>query len=118
MNWNSYIAVVFAFIFFGKFLVMDSKFLVILLDADEVVYVNPFCKKKNAKIDGNTSPETFHIDSNQLNISMDTFCNASFKFEIFNWEYSIVTEETRAYAYHSPSLPDSTMDRSYPPPKA
>lgn len=118
MKWKSYIAVLFALIFFGKFLVMDSKFLVILLDADEVVYVNPFCKKQNAKIDGDTSPETYNVDSNQLSISMDTFCNASFEFEIFNWENSIVPEETRAYAYHSPNLPDSIMDRFYPPPKA
>jgi hypothetical protein len=62
MNWKSYIAVLFAFIFFGKFLVMDSKFLVILLDADEIVYVNPFCKMKNAKINEDSSPDTFNVE--------------------------------------------------------
>ncbi|SKB95600.1 hypothetical protein SAMN05660903_03465 [Salegentibacter salinarum] len=101
---------------------MDSKFLVVLLDTDEIVYVNPFCEKQNAKqnakIDGDTSPATFTVDSNQLSISMDTFCNTSFKFEIFNWENPIVLDESRAYAYHSPSLPDSNRDRFYPPPKA
>jgi hypothetical protein len=118
MKWNSYIAVVFAFIFFGKFLVMDSKFLVVFLDADEIVYVNPFCKKKNAKINADSSRDTFNMGANELSIAMDTFCNAPFKFEVYNWENSIHTEETRPYAYHSPNLPDSTRDRFYPPPKA
>lgn len=118
MIWKSYIALIFAFIFFGKFLLMDSKFLVVLLDSEEIVYVNPFCKKQNAKIKGDTSQESYNMGFKQLSISMDTFCNAPFKFEVYNWENSVIPEESKVYAYHSSSLPDSNRDRFYPPPKA
>lgn len=117
MNYKSYIAILFAIVFFGKFLVMDSKLLVVILDADEIAYINPFCKKQNAKIDGKDFQKSFNADSNHLNIIMDSFCNAPFKFEVYNWEYRILSEESRAYAYHTPSLPQSNLDRFYPPPR-
>lgn len=117
MKWKSHIAILFALIFFGKFLVMDSRVLVSLFDAHEIVYVNPFCIKQNAKIAGTTHEETIDIDSHQFNITWDSFCNAPFEFEVYSWKYSILPEESGAYAYNSPSFPDSNKDRFYPPPK-
>lgn len=118
MNLNSYIAIFFSVIFFGKFLVMDSKILVTIFDADEIAYVNPFCEKQNVKIQGQNSQEDLAEDNKTLNLTIDSFCNAPFQFEVFTWESRIISEETRAYADHSPSLPESAKDRFYPPPRA
>lgn len=117
MHLKPYIAILFALMFFGKFLVMDSKILVLILDADEIAYVNPFCKKKNSKLHKDKQ-ESFSQDSNKFNISINSFCNTPFKFEVFTWESRIITEETRAYANHTPSLPESAKDSFYPPPRA
>jgi len=117
MTLNSYIAIFFSVIFFGKFLVMDSKILV-AFDADEIAYVNPFCEKQNVKKQGNNSFEALTEDDKTLNLSIDSFCNAPFKFEFFTWESGIISEETRVYAHHTPSLPESSKDRFYPPPRA
>ncbi|MDT0690938.1 hypothetical protein RM549_14165 [Salegentibacter sp. F188] len=95
---------------------MDSKLLVAILDAQEITYVNPLCKKQNAKISG-TDNTSFSEDSGKLNISIDSFCNTAFQFKIFNWEQRILPEETREYAYHTPPLPEATQERFYPPPK-
>ncbi|HSI71355.1 MAG TPA: hypothetical protein VK941_14055 [Gillisia sp.] len=117
MNYQSCIAILFVTVFFGKFLVMDSKILVVLLDADEIVYVNPFCKKQNAKTEGNNSEKSLAEASNSLQLAVDAFCNAPFKFEVYNWDYIIISQEPRAYAYNSPSLPGSNPHSFYPPPK-
>ena len=116
MNLKTYIAIFFAIVFFGKFLMTDSKILVVIFDNDEIAFVNPFCKKQNAKIQG-SAHESFSEDSNRLNITIDSFCNAPFKFEVFNWEYRVIPEESQPYAYLTPTLPESTQDRFYPPPK-
>lgn len=118
MNLNSYIAIFFTVIFFGKFLVMDSKIMVAVFDTDEVTYVNPFCKKQNVKIQDNQTPEAVAEDNRSWDLTIDSFCNAPFKFEVFSWESRLIAEETGAYAHQTPSLPDSAKDRFYPPPRA
>lgn len=118
MNLNSYIAIFFTVIFFGKFLVMDSKILGAVFDADEIAYVNPFCKKQNVKIQDHNSRDTLAEDNNILNLTIDSFCNAPFQFEFFTWESRVISEEIRAFAHHTPSLPESAKDSFYPPPRA
>ena len=118
MNLNSYIAIFFSVIFFGKFLVMDSKILVAVFDADEIAYVNPFCEKQNVKIQGHNSQEDLAEDTKSLNLTIDSFCNAPFKFEVFTWEIGIISEESKAYVHLSPSFPESSKDRFYPPPRS
>jgi hypothetical protein len=118
MTLNSYIAIFFSVIFFGKFLVMDSKILVAVFDADELVYVNPFCEKQNVKLQGNNSQEALAEDNKTLNLTIDSFCNAPFQFEVFTWESRAISEETRAYSHPTSSLPESAKDRFYPPPRA
>ena len=117
MNFNSYIAIFFSVIFFGKFLVMDSKLLVAVFDADEIVYVNPFCKKQNVKTPGNNSAEALAEDNESMDLTIDSFCNAPFKFEVFTWESRLNPEETRAYLDRTLPLPESAKDRFYPPPR-
>lgn len=118
MTFNSYIAIFFSVIFFGKFLVMDSKVLVAIFDADEIAYVNPFCKKQNVKIHDHNSQKELAEDKKSFNLTIDSFCNAPFKFEVFKWESQVLNEETGAYPHHTPTLPESAKDRFYPPPRA
>lgn len=118
MTLNSYIAIFFSVIFFGKFLVMDSKILVAIFDADDVAYVNPFCKKQNVKTQSNNSTEALTEDNKSIDLTIDSFCNAPFKFEIFTWESRITPEETRVYQDLTLPLPESVKDRFYPPPRA
>lgn len=117
MALNSYIAIFFTIIFVGKFLVVDSKVLSAIFDADEIAYVNPFCEKQNVKIEANNSYEALEKDSNSFNLTIDFLCNAPFKFETFTWNSRIFLEDDRAYVHHTPSLPESAKDRFYPPPK-
>ncbi|WP_029038468.1 hypothetical protein [Salinimicrobium xinjiangense] len=118
MNLKAYIAIFFSVIFFGKFLVMDSKILVAIFDADEIAYVNPFCEKQKEKIQKDNFLETLAEDDTSLNLTIDSFCNAPFEFEVFSWESTVIPEESRTYAHHTPSLPESAEDRFYPPPQA
>jgi hypothetical protein len=115
---KTYIAIFFSVVFFGKFLVVDSKVLIALFDADEVVYVNPFCQKQNVKIKkSNAQNIAVAEDSEGFVFLMDAFCNSPLKFEIFNWEARLISEETKKYADYSPSFPESARERFYPPPQ-
>ena len=118
MTLNSYIAIFFSVIFFGKFLVVDSKLLVAVFDADEISYVNPFCEKQNVKDQNAKSLATFAEDNKALNFTIDSLCHNSFKFEVYTWESKVTREEPRTFAYHTPSLTESAKDRFYPPPRA
>lgn len=117
MNSKSYIAVFFAIVFFGKFLMMDSSVLVAIIDSDEIVNVNPLCIKQNAKKIEGRAEGSFSVDSKKSITTIPSFCNAPFNFDISNWEFHIVPEESQPYAYHTPILPELTQDRFYPPPK-
>lgn len=118
MTLNSYIAIFFSVIFFGKFLVVDSKILTAVFDANEIAYVNPFCEKQNVKIQDYNSRDALAEDNKSLNLTIDSFCKAPFKFEVFTWESRIIPEETRAYLDQTLPLPESAKDRFYPPPRA
>ena len=118
MTLNSYIAIFFSVIFFGKFLVMDSKILVTIFDADEVVYINPFCKKQNVKTQSNNSVEALAEDNESMDFTIDSICNAPFKFEVFTWESRIIPEEIRLFTDRTLPLPEFAKDRFYPPPRA
>ena len=117
MTLNSFIAIFFSVIFLGKFLVVDTKILMAVFDADEISYVSPFCEKQNAKIQSNNLQEVLTEDNKTLNLTIDSFCNAPFKFEVFTWESRIIIEERQKYAHHTPSLPESAKGRFYPPPR-
>ena len=117
MNLNSYIAIFFTVIFFGKFLVMDSKILVTILDTGEITYVNPFCEKQNSKISDFNDREFLAEAGKHTNLALDTFCNSPFQVEIFNWEQSLIPQESRAYPYRTSIVPEAGNDRFYPPPK-
>jgi len=117
MDLKPYIAVFFAVVFFGKFLMMDSKVLEFILDSTEIAYVNPFCKKQKPGLDENGFLADFSPDSPSLTIAIDSFCNAPFHIEKVQWEHIFVKHIFQHYPYTSPNPPQIFRDSFYPPPK-
>ncbi len=117
MDLKPYIAVFFAVVFFGKFLMMDSKVLGFILDSSEIAYVNPFCEKQKAGFDENGVLPDLLPASPSLTIAIDSFCNAPFHFEKVQWEHIFVKHTFQHYPYTSPNPPQIFRDSFYPPPK-
>lgn len=117
MDIKPYIAVFFAVLFFGKFLAMDANLMLVLHDANEVVYVNPFCEKHKAGLDEKRLSPDLIPASNSFSIAMDTFCNAPFHFEIVQWEEMLVQTAYQHYPYTTLPPPPIFRDNYYPPPR-
>ncbi|MEP6263080.1 MAG: hypothetical protein ABJ092_15995 [Gillisia sp.] len=117
MDTKSYIAVFFALIFFGKFLMLDAKFLEGILDSNEIAYVNPFCEKNNTEVSESGIFQDLLPESKTQSISIDNFCNAPFHFEIVTWEHMFEQPTFQFYSYTTPGTPQIFQDRFYPPPK-
>ena len=117
MNLKSYIAIFFMAVFFGKSVMIDSKFLVSILDSKEIVYINPFCENKKADVLATGSTQDFSATSNVLIIPIDSYCNAPFQFQLFNWSHLEVKTNYQRYNYTSPEFFESFSDKFYPPPK-
>lgn len=107
----------FAIVFFGKFLMMDSKLRGLLLDVEEVAYVNPFCKNKKAKSSDKDSTINFSSDSKIPAIAIDEFCNAVFNFEVVQWHLKIAAPNYHPSNYTGLSLLEAHMQKFYPPPQ-
>ena len=117
MDIKSYIAVFFAIIFFGKFLLLDAKFLEGILDSHEVAYVNPLCEKNKTEVKESGIPKDLFPASTSQSIAIDTFCNAPFHFEIIKWQHMLEQPTFQFYSYTTPGAPQIFRDSFYPPPK-
>lgn len=117
MDLKPYIAIFFTVIFFGKFLMLDAKFLEGILESQELAYVNPSCEKDYININELETPQDFLPDSIIQSISIDSFCNAPFHFEIAPWTYAKIQEVFQPYSYTFPGTPQIFRDSFYPPPK-
>lgn len=117
MDIKPYIAIFFTVIFFGKFLVLDAKFLEVVLDSNEVAFVNPFCEKNKAEVNESGISQDLLPDSKTQSIAIDSFCNAPFHVEIVNWTHIKVQAVYQHYSYISPGIPQIFRDSFYPPPK-
>ncbi|MCG9970791.1 hypothetical protein [Christiangramia crocea] len=117
MDLKPYIALYFIFVFFGKFVVMDSKILLAVMDGDEIAYNNPFCEKHKRKVPAVAFMDTMESDSEGFDLTIESLCNNPLTFELFNWNYKNIKVKSREYAYYTPSLQESVPDRFYPPPK-
>lgn len=117
MTIKSYIAVFLALIFFGKLVVIDAKFLEVILDSTEVTYVNPFCEMNKIELSEAGVALDFLSTSTSQSVALDSFCNAPFQFEIITWNQLQVQALYQDYSYTSPDKPQIFRDRFYPPPK-
>lgn len=117
MNLKSYIAIFFTVVFFGKSLMIDTRFLVSILDSEELVYINPFCEKKTADVFENGSTQEITPVLKVLIIPIDSYCNAPFQFQLSGWTLPGVKTNYQDYNYTSPEVFDTFRDKFYPPPK-
>ncbi len=117
MNLKSYIAIFFTVVFFGKSLMIDTRFLVSILDSEEIAYVNPFCKKKTADVFENGSTQEITPASKVLIIPIDSYCNAPFQFQLSGWTFLDAKTNYQDYNYTSPKFFETFRDKFYPPPK-
>lgn len=118
MDLKPYIAVFFAMLFLGKFLMMDSRVLGIVLDFNEIAYVNSFCEKeKEARGESAESPDLAPA-STSLAVAADNFCNTPLYFQGLHWEHRFIKHQYQLYPYTSPSALQIFRENSYPPPRS
>jgi hypothetical protein len=115
MQIKSYIAIFFVVVFLGKFITIDSKFLGVIFDSDEITFVNPFCKKQQL----NTHKEGQSFNEATLNnISFNVICASPFQFKIDNYPIGITASNYQKHNYQTQSIMSAYRDKFYPPPKA
>ncbi|HSQ47763.1 MAG TPA: hypothetical protein VLM44_12705 [Lutibacter sp.] len=115
MQIKSYIAIFFIAVFLGKFITIDSKFLGVFVDSEEITLVNPFCKK----LQPNTPKEIQSFDEASLfhNITVHVICASPFQFEIYNDSIAFAAPNYQKHSYQTQSIISNYRDKFYPPPK-
>lgn len=113
MQFKTYIAIFFAVVFFGKFLMMDAKMLNSILATEEIALVNPFCKKKG----GATYDDKVAESSSVLVISSEAFCNTPYFIPEVTWPETPKINNFQDYQYLTSSVISPYFSKNYPPPK-
>jgi hypothetical protein len=114
MQFKTYIAIFFAVVFFGKFLMLDAKVLNSILDTEEIALVNPFCKEKLQKY---VDADTLSQESLVLVISSEAMCNAPFYLPIITWPGAEKINNFQDFSYLNPAVISTYFSKNYPPPK-
>ncbi|TDN93408.1 hypothetical protein DET49_104139 [Salegentibacter sp. 24] len=113
MSFKPFIAILLSLIFFGKSMVLDTKLLGSILEADGIALVNPLCKKQNAKI----SEEHSLTESSSVILSTDLLCNTPFYILTTRWSKAVKKPTFQDYGYINPSVISTYFSKNYPPPK-
>lgn len=115
MQIKSYIAIFFVAVFLGKFITIDSKFLGVFVDSEEITIVNPFCKK----LQPNTLKEIQNFEEASLfnNIAVHVICASPFQFEIYNESIAFAAPNYQKPNYQNQSIISNYLDKFYLPPK-
>ena len=115
MKVNQYISVLLLTLFMTKFLVMDAKILSWTMESDQVVFVNPFCKKKR---DQPKDLETQITEASLTEVNyMAVPCSTVFQVESHHWT---LLEQDLAYAvfgFNVPLMEGLYQDQNSPPPR-
>jgi len=116
MQIKSFIAIFFVVVFLGKFITIDSKFLGVIFDSDEITFVNPLCKKLQL----NTYKKGQSFDEAPLvyNINVNVICASPFQFKIDNYPIAIAEPNYQEHNYQTQSIMSAYRNKFYPPPKA
>ncbi|MBZ9630361.1 hypothetical protein LB465_06170 [Salegentibacter sp. LM13S] len=114
MKLNTYIAIFLTLVFFGKFLLLDTKVLNSILGTDEIALVNTLCKKKIKK-----SVDTVNLSqkSSVLVINSEALCNAPFYIPKINLSEVEQINNFQDFSYLNPSVISTYFSKNYPPPK-
>lgn len=114
MQFKRHIALLLVFIFLGKMLTVDAKFLGSLLNSTGVTLVNKNCHKKSL-LSGN-SDEVSTPDSRQV-LKMDLLCHSAFDHSIAEWLAPPIEDNFLKYKYQTPGIFPTPPEKFYPPPK-
>lgn len=117
MKIKPYIAVFFVLIFFGKFLMLDSKFLGSILESENIAWVNTYCENNPLGSSEENIPDDLEQASNVLVLNTDAICNAPFHFSENNWPESQSEPNFQHIDYRNTPVISAYPDKFYPPPK-
>lgn len=113
MQLKTYIAIFFAAIFLGKFLVLDARMLRGVLDAEGIALINPFCKKSGQQ----TTDDILSQESAVLVINSDAICTTFFYFINSEFPNNEVENNFHDFNYLNPAIISSYFSKDYPPPQ-
>ncbi|MGY5851682.1 hypothetical protein [Salegentibacter sp. F14] len=117
MKIKSYIAVFFALVFLGKFIMLDAKMLGSVMDSENISWVNSLCGNKALDSSQNDHQADLNQASDQLVISADAICNSPFNFSSLDWPVAQAEPNFQYYDYRNPAVISAYHDKFYPPPK-
>ncbi len=114
MKLNTYIALFLTVVFFGKFLMLDTKVLNSILDTEEIALINPLCKQKMPK---SADADNLLQESLVLVISSEAICNAPFYLPEITWPSAERINNFQDFSYLNPAVISTYFSKNYPPPK-
>ena len=114
MQSKTYISLFFVFIFFGKFLSVNSGLQQLLFDTEGITFINLLCEKQNAQ---SSKKEMLSESTVNSVIMVSDVCNPVFQFEFPQWSKAVLVSNFQNHKHKTPSLIPVYGDKFYPPPK-
>lgn len=116
MQIKSFIAIFFIAVFFGKFIAVDSNLLEVIIDSEEITFVNPYCEENisGQQQEGQSLDEASLVNNNTVNV----ICASLFQFEIENYSMVFAENNYQEHNFQTQSIIITYQDKFYPPPKA
>ncbi|WP_157373865.1 hypothetical protein [Arenibacter certesii] len=115
MKINQIISVLLLTLFLTKFLVVDAKILSVVMQDDQIVYVNPFCK--NNRDNSLASTKLISDTSPTETILMTVPCSTVFQLKSQQWEPIAQDLLHFTFNFELPFVDGLYYDRNYPPPR-
>ncbi|MDR6300895.1 hypothetical protein [Mesonia maritima] len=116
MKKKAYIAVLCCLLFTSKLFLVEANVFQLLLDSDEITFVNPFCKKKNAK-QKPQSQENFSTETLTASFVLNLNCQNTFQISDFQYKSVNLEKEISFFSYLHSSLLSPYYEQQLPPPK-
>ncbi len=115
MKINQIISVLLLTLFLTKFLVVDAKILSWLMESDQVVFVNPFCKNNGDVGIGSAK----QITDASLTEAIYMMVPCSTVFQVNNHQWKPIEQDLlhTAFDFEIPLIEGLYHDRNFPPPR-
>lgn len=115
MKIKQIISVLLLTLFLTKFLVVDAKILSLVMENDQIVYVNPFCK--NNRDNGTSSAKLITDTSPTEAIFMMVPCSTVFQLKSHRWDLIEQDLLHTTFNFKLPFVEGLYHDKNYPPPR-
>ncbi|RCU58724.1 hypothetical protein DU428_04960 [Oceanihabitans sediminis] len=105
-------------VFMGKFLVVDANALSFVFNANDLSFVNKYCKKKN-KLKNSNTETNYQQDnfSDSQNIVFASICTSQFSIELFSWKFHSIEAFSAFNDYLTSELRFLYLEKLSPPPR-